>query len=119
MSKQTCDGCGIEHDPMDWHAEQLHDEYACVREALQTARSKLEQALEQREEALATGAELKVELAGVTGRLSSYRTRSIDRGELGSMCRLCKGSWSHMRGAEWHEEDCPNYTPVVERQNTK
>lgn len=41
MSKQTCPGCGVEHDPMDWHDELLHNEDRCVLAALQTARSKL------------------------------------------------------------------------------
>lgn len=46
-------------------------------------------------------------------RVAKYRSRSIDRGEYASRCRICNGIWSHTREAgEWHEADCPNKLPV-------
>jgi hypothetical protein len=39
MSAQTCLHCGITHDPIDWHAELLHDERECE---VKTLRSKLD-----------------------------------------------------------------------------
>lgn len=48
-------------------------------------------------------------------RVAKYRSRSIDRGEHASRCRICNGIWSHSREAlsgEWHEADCPNKLPT-------
>lgn len=67
-----CPHCGetrphADYDWLRYHEEPCHIE--TLQREIQSLSSKLEQALEQREEALAAGADLKVELAGVTGRL--------------------------------------------------
>lgn len=47
------------------------------------------------------------------GRLGNYRQSTIERGENGSICRICMGAWSHNRpGGELHEMWCPNNDSV-------
>lgn len=53
------------------------------------------------------------------GRLGAYRERTIVQGVHGARCSVCDGTWAYTRGAEMHEEWCPNQPIAVERQLEK
>jgi hypothetical protein len=61
---------------------------------------------------------LRGELFEQKDRLDLYRTRTIRVGSIDSTCYVCRSMWANSRGAELHEDWCPNKQNVVENQTT-
>lgn len=88
--------------------DEAHEVIRRVGEERDEARQQRDNAGKLSEGFEAEVTDLLCERNDLRSRLENCRKHTIVSGQLGSRCRICKGSWAHSYGRELHESWCPN-----------